>query len=105
MDQYLINFKNVKWENPTLGIHSKTYIKDNQKIRLIEFSDEFVEKDWCTNGHIGYVLEGRISINFNGEKLVFKKGDGLYIPEGEKSKHKGEVAKGEKALLILFEKS
>jgi len=35
---------------------------------------------------------------------TFRAGDGLFIPEGEENKHKGKVAKGEKALIILFEK-
>jgi quercetin dioxygenase-like cupin family protein len=54
-------------------------------------------------GHIGYVPEGRISIDFNGEVIDFKAGDGIFIPEGEESRHKGMVARGEKVLVILFE--
>ncbi|WP_442508645.1 hypothetical protein SH528x_000169 [Novipirellula sp. SH528] len=25
---------------------------------MIEFSEDFVEADWCITGHIGYVVEG-----------------------------------------------
>ncbi len=52
---------------------------------------------------MGYVLEGRISIDFSGREIVFEAGDGLSIPAGEGSKHKGKIAKGEMALIILFE--
>jgi ethanolamine utilization protein EutQ (cupin superfamily) len=62
-----------------------------------------VEKDWCTKGHIGYVIEGCLSIDFNGKQMNFKAGDGIFIKEG--NKHKGSVAKEEKALVILFDKT
>jgi len=103
MDEILIDFKNMKWVYPALGVRYKEYIKGNQKIRLVEFSDKFTEPDWCTKGHVGYVIEGRISINFNGKIIDFKSGDGLFISEGEENKHKGSVGKGKRALLILFE--
>ena len=101
---YLINFKNIQWEAPAKGIRFKAYLRDNQKIRLVEFTEEFEEKNWCISGHIGYVLEGKISIDFNSKVVDFKAGDGIYIPEGEEHKHKGKIAKNEKALLILFER-
>ena len=104
MNDILINFKRMKWENPAPGIRYKEYIKDNQRIRLVEFSEQFNEVDWCTKGHVGYVIEGKISINFNGKVIDFKADDGLFISEGEENKHKGSIGKGEKALLILFER-
>ena len=104
MDEYLIDFKNIAWESPAPGLRYKAYIKDNQRIRLVEFSEGFLEENWCTNGHLGYVLEGSISIDFNGGVRAFSAGDGIFIPKGEQNKHKGKIIKGEKALLILFEK-
>ena len=105
MDNILINFKNMKWDNPAPGVRCKEHIKGNQKIRLVEFSDTFTEVDWCTKEHVGYVVEGEISINFDGRIIEFQAGDGLFIPAGEATKHKGSVAQGRKALLILFEKA
>jgi ethanolamine utilization protein EutQ (cupin superfamily) len=61
------------------------------------------EKDWCTKGHVGYVLEGRLAIGFSTNIVEFKAGDGLFILPGEDDKHKAKVRKGDKALLILFE--
>ncbi len=103
MAEYLIDFQNMNWENPAPGVRHKAFIRDNQRIRLAEFSEDFAEKEWCTKAHEGYVIEGNISIDFNGKLVSFKSGDGLFIPEGEANKHKGRVAKGEKALVILFE--
>ncbi len=102
MEDYLIDFKNMDWEKPASGVRYKAYIRNNHKIRLAEFTEEFIEADWCTKGHIGYILEGSISIDFNGTIINFRAGDGLFIPEGEK--HKARVARGEKAVIILFER-
>ena len=104
MKKHLIDFKNMGWESPAPGVREKSHTGNNQRIRLVEFSGEFAEKGWCTEGHAGYVLEGSILIDFNGKPIKFEKGDGLFIPGGEESKHKGKIAKCEKALIILFEK-
>lgn len=104
MNDYLIDFQKIDWENPASGIRQKVFIKDNQRIRLVEFSDSFVEKKWCTKGHVGYVLDGRIFIAFNKREIEFSIGDGIFIPEGEANKHMGRIANGERAVIILFEK-
>jgi quercetin dioxygenase-like cupin family protein len=93
----------MQWDNPPAGIRCKEHIKGNQKIRLVEFSDKFTEADWCTKCHIVYVIEGKISIDFDGRVIHYQAGDGLFIAEGESNKHKASVARGEKALLVLCE--
>ena len=103
MKDYRVDFRKMNWESGAPGMRFKAMIKDGKKIRLLELSHEYVEKDWCTKGHLGYVLEGRCAIDFAGKLTEFKKGDGLFIPKGEASKHKPSVAKGEKVLFIMVE--
>jgi len=43
------------------GARSKFFQQEDKQIRLVEFTDEFVEPDWCEKGHIGYVLEGTLA--------------------------------------------
>lgn len=47
------------------------------------------EPGWCEQGHIGYVFDGSLSIYFDGTVLDFRAGDGLFIPPGAASRHKG----------------
>jgi len=103
MNNYLINFPAMAWENPGPGVRQKVFLKEGQRLRLVEFSEDFVEAGWCEKGHIGYVLEGRIFIEFKKSRVEFKAGDGLFISEGDA--HRASVAKGEKAVLVLFERN
>lgn len=91
MEQCKVDFESMAWETPAPGVKFKAYEQGGRKLRLVEFSKEFVEPDWCRKGHIGYILEGQVEIDFDGKKEVFGPGDGIFIPAGEKHKHKGRV--------------
>ncbi|MCB0707373.1 MAG: hypothetical protein KDC34_18780 [Saprospiraceae bacterium] len=103
MHDYLINFEALEWEKPQKGVAQKIFSDGAKRIRLLRFSDEFVETDWCMKGHVGYVLAGEMLVDFNGTLKRFKTGDGLWINEGAPSKHKVSIEKGKQVELILFE--
>lgn len=101
MEQYKIDFESMAWESPADGVKAKAYERNGRKLRLVEFSKEFIEHDWCTKGHIGLILEGQIEIDFDGTKEVFGPGDGIFIPAGLEHKHKGQVLTDKvKAILV-----
>jgi quercetin dioxygenase-like cupin family protein len=91
MEQYKIDFESMAWESPAAGVKFKAYEQDGRKLRLAEFTKDFVEPDWCTKGHTGFILEGKMEIDFDGEKAVFGPGDGLFIPAGEEHRHKART--------------
>jgi quercetin dioxygenase-like cupin family protein len=91
MGSYKIDFKTMPWEVPAIGVRFKAYEQAGRKLRLVEFSKDFVEPDWCTRGHIGYILEGQMEVDFDERVIVFGPGDGVFIPAGEEHKHKGRV--------------
>jgi len=103
MIENVIQFDKLKWERPRKGVEQKIYSNGNQRMRLLRFYDNFIEKDWCINGHIGFVLKGEMKINFNGIIKSYRQGDGLWIEKGEKSKHKVIIEKGKQIELILIE--
>jgi quercetin dioxygenase-like cupin family protein len=57
---------------------------------MVEYSRD-LPPHWCEKGHIGYVLEGRIEIEFAHECHVYSSGDGVFIPNGPEHKHKGKI--------------
>lgn len=91
----------MQWESPAVGVRFKAYEQGSKKLRLVEFTKEFVEPDWCRKGHIGYILEGQLEIDFDGKAIPFGPGDGIFIPAGNKHKHKGRVLTDKvKAILV-----
>lgn len=103
MADKLICFESMDWEKPNEGVEQKVYSNGNKKLRLLKFKDNFIEREWCLNGHVGFVIKGEMKIDFNGEIKSYKKGDGLWINKGKDSKHKVIIDKGKEIELILFE--
>jgi ethanolamine utilization protein EutQ (cupin superfamily) len=101
MEKYKIDFKAMPWKTPAVGVRFKAHEQDGRKLRLAEFTKEFIEADWCTKGHIGYILDGQVAIDFNGKIVVFGPGDGLFIPAGEKHKHKTKVSTDTLKIILI----
>jgi ethanolamine utilization protein EutQ (cupin superfamily) len=102
MDRYRVDFASQPWETPGVGARSKAHQDGGKRLRLLELTREFSEPDWCLKGHIGYVLEGRLEVDFSGHVVAFGPGDGVFIPPGEGHKHKAK-ALTESVTLILVE--
>lgn len=100
---HLVRFENLDWISPDLGIRYKAYVHSNQRVRLAEFSEGFIESDWCHNGHFCHVLKGCFSIDYDGRVENYKKGDVVFIPRGEGHKHKVIMGVGGFVQLLLFE--
>jgi len=98
-----IEFDKMEWINTGEGSRHKIFIDGKTRVRLVEFSEGFNEKDWCKNGHAGAVLDGGFTLDFNGRPERYEKGEIFFIPAGESGKHKAVVGKNEKVTLLLFE--
>jgi hypothetical protein len=104
MNNYKIQFEKIPWSSGTEGLRFKELEKENKKLRLVELSDNFIEKEWCEKGHFGIFLEGSAQVLFNnGARVTFTKGDIITISRGGNDKHKAVIAKGEKAVVLFFE--
>ena len=99
-----IPFGSMTWDTPAAGVRSKAHAEGGRRLRLLELGPEFVEPEWCQKGHIGYVLEGELEIDFGGRLVTFRAGDGLWIPPGDAHKHKAR-ALTERVVLILVEEA
>lgn len=88
MSLYRVDFETIPWEQPMYGLRFKARKHGGKQLRLAEYTKS-MEPHWCDKGHIGYVLEGRFEIRFDGEVTVFSPGDGIFIPPGEQHRHMG----------------
>ena len=98
-----IDLESLPWQEPGEGVRFKIVVIGNQQVRLVEFSEGFIEQDWCIKGHAGYVLDGEFSIDYSGTVERYKAGDIIFIPKGEKDKHKAILVKNQKVTLFLYE--
>lgn len=99
----LIPFEKQPWESVKDGLKQKSYTFKGRRLRILLLGETFKEESWCLNGHVGFVLKGHMRINFNGTVAEYTAGDGLWIEEGEESKHKVMIEKDHEVELLLFE--
>jgi len=99
MGPYRIDFKTMPWDTPAAGVRFKAHERNGRRLCLAEFTKEFAELDGCAKGHIGYVLEGQMEIDFDGKAIVFGPGDGLFIQPGDK--HKAKVITGTAKVILV----
>lgn len=90
MLQYKIDFDKLEWKHPIEGVKCKITKYGNKQLRLVEYTKD-MPPHWCEKGHYGLILTGELEIEFQNKKIIFKAGDGVFIPDGEKHKHKGKV--------------
>jgi quercetin dioxygenase-like cupin family protein len=99
--QYKVDFEKLEWESPLEGVRHKFIDQNNLRIRLVEYSKK-MPPHWCEKGHYGYLLEGRMEIDYEKTKIIYKPGDGIIIPDGPDHKHRARVI-SEKVLVFFIE--
>ena len=70
------------------------------RIRLVEYSTDYLADHWCQKGHIVHCLDGEfISELKTGEKIKLTKGQ-TYVVSDELSSHRSVSENGVKLLII-----
>ena len=90
MFPYRIDFEALDWESPMDGMRFKACRHENTQLRLVEYTPAMAPH-WCEKGHVGRVLEGQFEIEFPDGSLLFKAGDGVFIPSGPEHRHMGKA--------------
>ena len=103
MNQYKIDFNSMDWDAPTVGVRQKVVEQNDKQFRLLELSKDFVELDWCTKGHVGYIIVGQLEIDFDGKSILYGPGDVVTIPDGDNHKHKA-TSITDKVTIFVVEK-
>jgi hypothetical protein len=88
MESHRVLFDSLEWQNGINGARFKVFRSGTKQLRLLEFTSEFVEPDWCEKGHIGFVVQGELEIDFRGHLVKYPEDSGIFIPAGSASAHK-----------------
>ena len=94
-----IDFSKIDWTSKLKGARAKIARAEGKQLRVVEFDQDLVEPDWCRLGHVGYILEGEMEIDFKGEVETYRPGDGFIIPAGRK--HMASVPQGVCRLILI----
>ena len=98
-----VRFDDLPWESPAPGVRFKAAVRGSQRLRLLELSEGFEEKEWCTSGHAFRVLEGSFTLRTRSGDVRFAAGDVGFLAPGEADAHKAVLGPTERARLLLFE--
>jgi len=90
MHSYRIDFESLPWEQAMEGVRQKVIPHSGKKLRLVEYT-QAMPPHWCANGHCGYVLQGRLEVEFAGITHIFEAGDGVLIPDGAEHRHRAKA--------------
>jgi hypothetical protein len=70
------------------------------RIRIVEYSKNYLADHWCKKGHIVHCLEGEfVSELEDGTKSILKKGD-TYVVSDNLSSHRSSTKEGVKVMII-----
>lgn len=103
-----ILFNSIDWSNvektehkgETGVAHWQTLQFDTIRMRIVEYSKNYLADHWCQKGHIVHCLEGEfISELETGETITLKKGMS-YIVSDDLSSHRSVTNDGAKLLII-----
>jgi quercetin dioxygenase-like cupin family protein len=95
-----LDFESIGWEDDQPDIHVRAAPALGQRWAVVEYEADAAREEWCTDGHRGYVLEGRIEYEFDdgGEPLSVRQGQGFFLTAG--TGHRGRNPGGTVARLI-----
>ena len=103
MNLSAIIFDQIEWQSPQPGMRCKVFLDGTRQIRIVEFSQEFLEAQWCEKGHVGLVLSGDLEIDFSGRVVRFPEGSALSIPQGAAHAHKARAVTSTVRLFLVEE--
>lgn len=101
-EHMVISLEDMPWQQAGPNCRMKEVVSGRQRLRLVEFQKGFEEEGWCEKGHVGYVVEGRLDIEFPDQTVSARIGDAVVIPAGYETRHRAHVI-GESVQFVLFE--
>ena len=101
MSAMKIDFDGLPWVSAGPGARFKSVDRGRKRIRIVEFTHEFLEPEWCQKGHIGLVLKGELEIDFRGERVRYPEGSGIFIEAGPNGAHKARAVTSRVQLFVV----
>jgi quercetin dioxygenase-like cupin family protein len=98
---YHAAFRDLPWQAAGEGLRQKQVAFATRQLRMLELTPALGHPDWCAKGHAGYVLEGRLELQFKSHLVHCEAGDGFLIPPGEEHAHKPRALTDRVTLFLV----
>jgi hypothetical protein len=108
MTSSVIPFQVTEWENLIPTIHPgetgvalwRTIDYGNLRVRLVDYSENYLADHWCEKGHIVFCVDGEVQTELNdGRKFVLKKGMSYQVSD-TLSSHRSVTKKGARLFIV-----
>jgi quercetin dioxygenase-like cupin family protein len=78
----------------------RTVEAGNVRVRMVEYSPDYLADHWCERGHVLLVLEGELVTELeNGESHVLRAGQSYQVAEGA-APHRSRTTGGAKLFIV-----
>jgi hypothetical protein len=79
----------------------RTVQKGDIRVRIVEYSENYLADHWCAKGHVIYILEGEmVSELKDGTKSLLKAGMSYIVEDDDKNPHRTYTKNGVKLLIV-----
>jgi quercetin dioxygenase-like cupin family protein len=98
-----LDFESLDWADDQPDIRSRAEQALGQRWAIVEYESGAAREEWCTDGHRGYVLAGRIEYEFDdgSEPLSVDQGQGFFLSAG--TGHRGRNPGAATTRLFLID--
>ena len=98
-----VDFDALGWEDDGPGIRARAAQAVGSRWAIVEYGPGARRDEWCTDGHRGYVVEGKIEYEFDDGTPLLKvrQGQGFVLAAG--TGHRGHNPSGTATRLFLID--
>lgn len=98
-----VDFPSLDWEEEGPGIRALVGHAAGSRWAVVEYGPGAGREEWCTDGHRGYVIQGRIEYELDdgSEPLRLEQGQGFVLAAG--TGHRGRNPGDEPVRLFLID--
>ena len=82
----------IEHKDTTGTAYWKTIEQEGLRIRVVEYSKNYLADHWCEKGHIIYCIEGEMDTELSDGKIIkLSKGMSYQVSDGKSSHRTGSV--------------
>jgi quercetin dioxygenase-like cupin family protein len=98
-----VDFPSFGWEEEGPGIRALVGSAAGSRWAVVEYGAGAERDEWCTDGHRGYVVEGRIEYEFDDGSPPLRLAGGQGFVLGAGTGHRGRNRGSETTRLFLID--